>query len=52
MTREFYSAYLYLAMAGYFAQKNLNGFANWMRVQAQEELTHAMKFFDFILERG
>jgi len=52
ITREFYSAYLYLAMAGYFAQKNLNGFANWMRVQAQEELTHAMKFFDFILERG
>ncbi len=50
--REFYSAYLYLSMAGYFEQKNLNGFSNWMRVQAQEELTHAMKFFDYILERG
>lgn len=49
---EFYSAYLYLSMASYFQTINLNGFANWMRVQAQEELAHAMKFFDFINERG
>ena len=49
---EFYSSYLYLSMASYFQSINLNGFANWMRVQAQEELTHAMKIFDFVNERG
>jgi ferritin len=49
---ELYSGYLYLSMSAYFLAINLNGFANWMRVQAQEELTHAMKFFDFINERG
>jgi ferritin len=49
---EFYSAYLYLSMAAYFASVNLPGFANWMKVQAQEELVHAMKLFDFVNERG
>lgn len=49
---ELYSAYLYLSMAGHFESKTLNGFANWLRIQAKEELGHAMKFFDFILERG
>lgn len=49
---ETYSAYLYLSMAAYFQSVSLGGFANWMRVQAQEELTHAMKFYDFINERG
>ena len=49
---ETYSAYLYLSMAAYFQSISLGGFANWMRVQAQEELTHAMKFYDFINERG
>ena len=49
---ELYSAYLYLSMAAYFESINLKGFANWMKVQAQEELTHAMKFFDYINERG
>lgn len=39
-------------MSAYFLSINLKGFANWMRVQAQEELTHAMKFFDFINERS
>ena len=39
-------------MAAYFESINLKGFANWMRVQAQEELTHAMRFFDYINERG
>ncbi len=52
LNAELYSAYLYLSMAAYFESKNLKGFANWMRVQAQEELTHAMKFFDYINERG
>ncbi len=49
---EFYSGYLYLSMSAYFLSINLPGFANWMHVQAQEELSHGMKFFDFINERG
>ncbi|MFB0505828.1 MAG: ferritin [Thermodesulfobacteriota bacterium] len=49
---ELYSSYLYLSMSAYFQSVNLPGFANWMRVQAQEELVHAMKFYDFINERG
>jgi len=51
IAREFYSSHLYLAMAAYFHNLNLNGFANWMRLQAQEEMTHALKFFDYILQR-
>jgi len=49
---EMYSSYLYLAMAAYFQSISLSGFATWMRVQAQEETAHAMKFYDFINERG
>ena len=49
---EFYSAYLYLSMAAYFKEENLDGFANWMTVQAQEERDHAMKLFDYIIRRG
>ncbi|KYK28144.1 MAG: ferritin [Theionarchaea archaeon] len=49
---EMYSSYLYLSMSSYFSSINLNGFATWMRVQAQEELTHAMKFYDYVIERG
>jgi ferritin len=49
---ELYSSYLYASMSAYFRSRNLGGFANWMRVQAMEELTHAGKFFDFINERG
>jgi ferritin len=49
---EMYSAYLYLSMESYFKSLNLNGFANWMRVQTQEEMMHAMKMYDFINERG
>jgi ferritin len=51
LNKELYSGYLYLSMAAYFESINLAGFANWMRVQAQEELVHAMKFYDFISER-
>jgi len=51
-TAEMYSSYLYLSMASDFSSKGLNGFANWLRVQAQEENVHAMMFFDFILNRG
>ena len=49
---ELYSAYLYLSMSSWFESKNLKGFANWMRIQYQEETAHAMKFFDYINERG
>ncbi len=49
---EMYSAYLYLSMAAYFEGKNLPGFANWMHVQFKEEWAHAMKFFNFVVERG
>jgi ferritin len=49
---EMYSAYLYLSMSAFFQSKSLGGFAGWMRVQAQEEMVHAMKFYDFINERG
>lgn len=49
---EIWSGYMYLAMSSYFAAEGLNGFANWMRVQWQEELSHALKFFDYLIERG
>ena len=49
---ELYSAYLYLSMAAYFETLSLPGFATWMRAQSQEEVSHAMKFFDFVNERG
>ncbi len=52
MNAELYSSYLYLAMSAYFQSISLPGFANWMRIQAQEELVHAMKFYDFINGRG
>ena len=52
LNAELYSSYLYLSMAANFESINLKGFANWMRVQTQEELVHAMKFYDFIIERG
>lgn len=49
---EFDSAYLYLSMSGYFKRKGLDGFANWMFVQYQEETAHALKFFDYVHERN
>ncbi len=52
MNAELYSSYLYLSMNAYFKSVNLDGFANWMYYQAQEELEHAMKFYDFISQRG
>ncbi len=52
LNAELYSSYLYLSMSAYFQSISLPGFANWMRIQAQEELVHAMKFYDFINERG
>ncbi len=52
LNAEFYSAYLYLSMAAYFRSISLSGFANWMEVQYQEEVAHAMKFYNYINERG
>jgi ferritin len=49
---EFYSAYLYLSMAGSFEVANLPGFAHWMYTQSEEEREHAMKLFNYLLDRG
>jgi len=49
---EFFSFYLYLSVAAYFTAHHLDGFAHWMRIQAQEEFGHAMKLFDHLAERG
>ena len=49
---EYWSAYFYLSMAAYFENKNLPGFANWMKVQYLEEISHVMKFFSYVNERG
>jgi ferritin len=49
---ELYSSYIYLAMSAHFMSLNLKGFANWMSVQAQEEIIHAMKFYNYVNERG
>ena len=49
---EFASAYYYLSMSAYFQTVNLPGFSHWMHMQHQEELSHSMKFFDYIHTRG
>ena len=48
INKEFYSAYLYLSFSNYFKAKNLDGFANWYLIQAQEERDHAMLFYTYI----
>lgn len=52
LNRELFSSYLYLSMATYFESKSLTGMANWMKLQAEEEHAHSMKFFDFIQKIG
>ena len=52
INKEFYSSYLYLAMATYCAETNLSGFASWMKVQSTEEYGHAMKFHGYVIERN
>lgn len=49
---ELFSAYLYLSMSAHFEAQNLPGFANWMRVQYQEETSHAMKLYKYIFDRN
>jgi ferritin len=52
IAKELYSAYLYQAMSAWASGQDLDGVANWLQVQAQEEVSHAMKFYRFVLERG
>jgi len=52
INKELYSAYFYLSMAAYLGSANLAGFAHWMRVQAGEEMEHAMKFYRYVYDRG
>ena len=52
INKEFYSAYLYLDFSNYFYDKELNGFGNWYRVQAQEERDHAMLFLQYLQNNG
>ena len=52
ITFEFYSSYTYLAMAAFCESSDLSGFANFFRVQAKEELDHAMKFYDYVFQKG
>jgi ferritin len=49
---ETYSAYMYLSMAAYLENMGLSGFAHWMKIQYQEESAHAIKFFNYLAERG
>ena len=51
INKEFYSAYLYLAMSAYFDEIGLYGFSNWTKIQAKEEVEHGMIIFDYIIER-
>ncbi len=49
---EFFSAYMYLSMSAYCTERNLTGFASWMRMQAQEEIGHGMRLVTFMQDRG
>ena len=51
INKEFYSAYLYLAMSAYFDEIGLKGFAHWTKVQAKEEMDHGIIIFNYIIER-
>ena len=50
--RELESAQIYLSMAAYFDSVDLPGFAQWMKMQFQEEQAHAFRFYDFVFDRG
>jgi ferritin len=52
ITREFYSAYMYLAMANDAMDKGFKGAANWLNLQFNEEQTHALKFSDYLQDQG
>lgn len=52
INKEIYSAYLYLDMSNYYVQNGLDGFGNWFKIQAQEEMDHAMLFSQFLQNNG
>ncbi|MFZ2960623.1 MAG: ferritin [Candidatus Ozemobacteraceae bacterium] len=52
VNEELYSFYLYLSMAEYYQESKLSGFASWMRAQAQEEMSHGMKFVHYLGEQN
>ena len=52
LNAELYSGYLYLSMASWFERMNLKGFAHWLKVQTQEETVHALKFYNYLIDRG
>jgi ferritin len=52
MNKEIYSAYLYMSMSAFSSYLGLKGFANWFMVQYQEEMSHAMKFYGYIIDQG
>jgi ferritin len=49
---EYYSSYIYQSMVAYFEDMNLDGCAHWMKMQAEEEHLHALKIFNYVVERG
>ncbi|MGI6168949.1 MAG: ferritin [Christensenellales bacterium] len=51
MNKEFFSAYLYLHLSNCLNEQSLDGFSHWLRLQAQEELDHAIRILDYLLER-
>ena len=52
LNHEFYSAYLYLAMAAYCSNSDFNGAANWMEVQYEEEIQHATRIYRYLIDQG
>ncbi|MGB9827442.1 MAG: ferritin [Thermosphaera sp.] len=52
LNQELQNAYLYLSMAAFFDKKSLAGFSHYFKVQAKEELEHAMRFYEYIIDRG
>ena len=52
INNELYSAYLYLALSSYSQQIGLKGVANWFKIQSQEEMTHALKFYNYLISQG
>ncbi len=52
INQEFQAAYLYLSMSAHFETKGLHGFAHWMRLQSEEELSHGLKLFDYLHDRN
>ena len=52
INKEFHAAYLYLGLSARCAEMNRDGFAKWLKMQAEEEVEHAMKIYDYVLEQG